>query len=405
MFNKVYTICVIFSITFFYPLITNAQWNKIYTNNIQDLYDVQLIDGYAFAVGQTNTILKSTDAGKSWKNQFISIPTHLRAIYFIDTLTGFVTGENARLFKTSNGGKTWTSKFVRTAAYAYGLHFNNNNGLLVGANLLITSTTDLGETWTVDTTYNANITLKGVGITPNGTCYAVGEKGTLLKKHISQKKWEKINLNETIHLNEIRCISDADIIIVGGMPDTSQVGKHFNRLIYSNDSGNTWQKINISEMKSIYSAWFKNKDTGFLGGSNGIISKSYNLQNNRGQQLTGIASDINGLSFYNNIGLAVSYGGTILRTENNGGSGLSLKNNSIKPFLIYPQPSSGNIKLESSFEISKISSISIDGKTNEYLIDDNKSVEISNLKSGIYTLKIELSNGDIYWEKISVITP
>ena len=80
MFNKVYTICVIFSITFFYPLITNAQWNKIYTNNIQDLYDVQLIDGYAFAVGQTNTILKSTDAGKSWKNQFISIPTHLRAL-------------------------------------------------------------------------------------------------------------------------------------------------------------------------------------------------------------------------------------------------------------------------------------------------------------------------------------
>jgi hypothetical protein len=110
------------------------------------------------------------------------------------------------------------------------------------------------------------------------------------------------------------------------MPDTSQVGKHFNRLIVSNDSGKTWQKINISEMKSIYSAWFKNKDTGFLGGSNGIISKSYNIQNNRGQQLTGIASDINGLSFYNKIGLAVSYGGTILRTENNGGFGLSLKN-------------------------------------------------------------------------------
>jgi hypothetical protein len=158
-------------------------------------------------------------------------------------------------------------------------------------------------------------------------------------------------------------------------------------------------------MKSIYSAWFKNKDTGFLGGSNGIISKSYNIQNNRGQQLTGIASDINGLSFYNKIGLAVSYGGTILRTENDGGYGLSLKNNSIKPFLIYPQPSSGNIKLESSFEISKISSISIDGKTNEYQINDNKSVEISILKSGIYTLKIELSNGDIYWEKINVITP
>jgi 5-methylcytosine-specific restriction endonuclease McrBC regulatory subunit McrC len=94
-----------------------------------------------------------------------------------------------------------------------------------------------------------------------------------------------------------------------------------------------------------------------------------------------------------------------LRTENNGGFGLSLKNNSIKPFLIYPQPSSGNIKLESSFEISKISSISIDGKTIDYQIDDNKSVEISNLKSGIFTLKIELSNGDIYWEKISVIAP
>jgi photosystem II stability/assembly factor-like uncharacterized protein len=405
MFNKVYTICVIFSVTFFYPLITNAQWNKIYTNNIQDLYDVQLIDGYAFAVGQTNTILKSTDAGKSWKNQFISIPTHLRALYFVDTLTGFVTGENARLFKTINGGKTWTSKFVRTAAYAYGLHFSNNNGLLVGANVLIASTNDLGETWTVDTTFNSNITLRGAGITPNGTCYAVGEKGTLLKKQVSRKKWEKINLNETIHLNEVICINDANIIIVGGMPDTSQVGKHFNRLVVSNDSGKTWQKTNVGEMKSIYSAWFKNKDTGFLGGSNGIISKSYNIQNNRGQQLSGIASDINGLSFYNKIGLAVSYGGTILRTENYGGYGLLLKNNSIKPYLIFPQPSSGQFKLESSLEISKVSSIGPDGKTNEYRILDNYFIEISHLNSGIYTIKIELSNGQTYWEKISVILP
>lgn len=386
-------------------MITKAQWNKIYTNYSQDLYDVQLIDGYAFAAGQTNTILKSTDAGKTWKSQFISIPTHLRTLFFIDTLTGFVAGENARLFKTTNGGKNWTSKFVRTAAYAYGLHFKNNYGLLVGADLLIASTNDMGETWSVDTTYNENITLRGVGITPNGTCYAVGEKGTLLKKNVTQKKWAKINLNDIIHFNEVVCVSDADIIIVAGMPDTSQVGKHYNRIITSNDSGNTWQKINVPEMKSIYSAWFKNKDTGFLGGSNGIISKSYDIQNNRGQQITGIASDINGISFYNKIGLAVSYGGTILRTENYGGYGLAINQKPIKPFSIYPNPSNGKINLKCSTEISKISCINTEGKTIVYQILNNQQAEISLLNSGIYTLKIELKNGEIYWEKINVTIP
>ena len=387
LLKRLIIFCFIFSTTQIW-----AQWGRIYTSNVNDLYDVQQINGYAFIVGQSNTVMISKDTGKTWKNQFVSIPTHLRALCFVDTSIGFVAGENARVFKTIDGGKTWISKYVRTAAYAYGISFSGNNGLLVGADLLIASSKDLGETWKVDTTLKSNIVLKSVAITNNGTCFAVGDSGYVLKKEINRGLWQKINVPTAINLNKVLTFNDSIVLIFGGMRDSNQVGKHLNVILRSENSGKTWSKTIAPEMKSIFCAWFLNKDTGFIGGSSGLIAKTDSVFGQRSLLNVATASDINNMSFYGSVGLAVSYGGLILRTINNGGYGLNVNEETLHPIKFYPNPSANKVFIETKENgtIEFYSSIHQLVLIQPIKIGVNE-IDVSSLKNGVYFIK-DLNN-------------
>ena len=172
------------------PASLPAQWKKISNpSSNKDLYDVQIIGKTAYTVGQNSALLKSVDTGKSWSNISLSIPQNMRAVFFINKDTGFIVGENARIQKTMNGGSTWSQKYVRTAAYGYDIHFRGQYGIAVGKDMLAVSSNNMGETWAVDTTFISNKRLNSACILPNGQCWAVGDSGYILNKHISRRLW------------------------------------------------------------------------------------------------------------------------------------------------------------------------------------------------------------------------
>lgn len=64
-----------------------------------------------YIIGNAGSLLKSTDAGKSWtkiinKNTY-SNKTAFRAVHFVDGEIGYITGEHGLLWKTKDGGTTW----------------------------------------------------------------------------------------------------------------------------------------------------------------------------------------------------------------------------------------------------------------------------------------------------------
>ena len=368
----------------------SAQWKKIYTSYNNDLFDVHQVPGMVFCAGQGSTVLKSADSGKSWNKLSLTIPSNLRTVYFFDSLTGMVSGENARIQKTYNGGKTWTQKYVRTAAYAYDMSFKGNDGIVVGKDLLAISSHDAGETWTVDTTPLVRKQLNSVAISPGGFCWTVGDSGFIFKKHISEKKWTQVNSGSMINLSSVSCIDDSTIIITGGMPDTAMVGKHYNILLFSSDAGQSWLSTALPELKTIYSAWFQDSDTGFICGTNGIISKSYQIFSNRSQQLSGTASALNKVDFYNNNGLIVGDGGTILRTTNRGGRGLNINETSLPKIHIYPNPGCEGFYINSGQQnIHSIKAFDVNGKSIEIHNDGNF---VSTNFKGLLFLSIELDH-------------
>jgi len=368
----------------------SAQWKKIYTGISNDLFDVHQAPGMVYAAGQGSTVLKSADSGKSWKKLSLTIPSNLRTVYFFDSLTGMVSGENARIQKTYNGGKTWTQKYVRTAAYTYDMTFKGNNGIAVGKDLLAISSNDAGETWTVDTTPLVKKQLNSVAISASGHCWTVGDSGFIFKKQLNEKKWTEVISGTTINLNSVSCIGDSTIIITGGMPDTAKVGKHFNILLFSTDAGQSWLSTTLPELKTIYSSWFQDSDTGFICGTNGIISKSYQIFNYRSQQLTGTASALNKIDFQNSNGLAVGDGGTILRTTNRGGRGLNTPDITIPSIKLYPNPSNKYFVVHSNtHQILSVTAQDIHGKN--IPINQNGDTYSCDHK-GLLILNIQLDN-------------
>jgi hypothetical protein len=145
--------------------------------------------GHGGEAGLADERVVAIDQINSWSNINLSIPQNMRAVFFINKDTGFIVGENARIQKTMNGGSTWSQKYVRTAAYGYDIHFRGQYGIAVGKDMLAVSSNNMGETWAVDTTFVSNKRLNSACILPNGQCWAVGDSGYILNKHISRRLW------------------------------------------------------------------------------------------------------------------------------------------------------------------------------------------------------------------------
>lgn len=390
---------VITIITCFFSLNASGQWKKIYSGTTNDLYDIRQYDHRVYACGQNSTIISSTDSGKTWKILSIPISSNLRTLHFFDSLKGIVTGENARVLKTYDGGKNWTQKYARTAAYAYDIYFLGDSGLLVGKDFLIASTINAGETWKVDTTDQIRKELKSVTITPEGRCWAVGDSGFLLKKHLSHNRWQTVKLPTKINLTSVVAFGESDLVICGGMPDTAHVGKHFNIIFYSQDTGKNWTSTGVTEMKTIYSASYFSKDTGMMVGSNGIISKVYQPLSKRGQQISGVSSTLNRINCRNNVAIIVGDGGTILRSINRGGFGVNIEDIYAPELNLYPMPSEGILHINTEDAINKTELLDQNGRILSSSFDPISN-ELQTDYSGFAIVKISFENGNVTYRKV-----
>ena len=55
-------------------------------------------------------ILKTTDGGKNWDENYSILENALNDIQFIDKNTGWAVGEDGVVIRTTNGGVTWVEK-------------------------------------------------------------------------------------------------------------------------------------------------------------------------------------------------------------------------------------------------------------------------------------------------------
>ena len=133
--------------------ISSAQWVKESTGVSSTLNDVAVLDSMkAVAVGRTNTILRTTDAGTTWT--YIATPLDItinwNSVAFQDTSHGVIVGDHM-IATTANGGLLWKFHAPPRGATCFTSLMLTAANFYVGADSgWVYHTLDTGATWTSD---------------------------------------------------------------------------------------------------------------------------------------------------------------------------------------------------------------------------------------------------------------
>ena len=90
-------------------------------------------------------------AQDGWFQQTSGTIHNLNSVYFVDINTGWAVGDSGTILNTTNGGTNWNVQTIDTMFSLYSVHFEDNNtGWAVGNYLnvaVILKTTDGGINW------------------------------------------------------------------------------------------------------------------------------------------------------------------------------------------------------------------------------------------------------------------
>ena len=142
--------------------------------------------GLAIAVGEFGNVMRSRDAGKTWEKLTLDWASfredgyepHLYTAAVDDTGRVVIGGEFAYVIVSTDGGDTWTLT-TKGEKSIFGMHLlPDGSGYAVGQEGLVMKTADMGLTWaTIDTKSTAN--LFGVWSSKQGEVVITGQRALL----------------------------------------------------------------------------------------------------------------------------------------------------------------------------------------------------------------------------------
>jgi len=145
------------------------------------------------------TFKKTCNGGATWTTLSCGTGNNLNSAYFIDANTGYAVGDKETIIKTTDGGSNW--KALWSATFGGEICFNlssvfftdSNTGYVTGwykygwcergcyGGEIILKTIDGGVTWENTLSNGPYSLLNSIFFTDANTGYAVGNNGTILK--------------------------------------------------------------------------------------------------------------------------------------------------------------------------------------------------------------------------------
>ena len=235
-------------------------------------------------------------ANPKWKVSQTNVAgdKNLRAVHFVDSLTGWAAGDGGTIYQTLDGGKQWNP--IRNATLAGAVvdvnriyFINENKGWMLGethegeeGRTVLLSTDDGGKLW-------QNFEMPNVTsfyFVDNKKGWAVGRNATMLKTSDGGMKWKTIeNLNRLVGLPVESAASKfgfSDVHFLKGGEVGWAVGNFYGTgttniggLFMTSDGGDNWQRIPIAVQRKTNSTRFtrgKLHSVRFTDVSNGVIT-------------------------------------------------------------------------------------------------------------------------------------
>ena len=303
-----------------------------------------------FVTAQTNQLYKTSDAGGSWQVIRDFSDETPECVFFSSADVGFVTTTlydppgGSYIYKTVDGGDNWTRTLTDPEGVAqHAIAFSNDNtGFVVGHSGFLLTTNDAGANWSLQWIWPLS-NLFDVCFTSPTTAFAVGY-ASFPGSDVTRTTDGGINW-ESIYTD-----GETDIALKGITFYDENIGYAVGdggRFIFTNDAGNTWHTASVDSDADLYATWITSGGTGLIVGEEGTILRSGNL-------ITSLQSNL-------------------IHDE----------------ILVQPNPADRSLSIESTaMKIEAVEIIDCQGKVLMRLEDHFQTIDISDLRSGIYFCKI-----------------
>lgn len=232
-----------------------GSWKSVNVPTTQNLYSVFFTDSlYGWAVGDSGTIIHTTDGGNNWLLQNSQTTNSIVTVFFLTRTMGWASAFNysappygTTLLKTTNGGTTWTpslypeeNKFITCIHYFDSLH-----GWMGGKPHALVETTDGGNSWTqaaIDTSTLAFFPVLKLAFLNEQVGFACGGifdiAGVIWRTDNGGELWHALDASQAPadEVHALHIFDALNIMGAGGDPDYGYgVG-----MIRSSDGGVNW---------------------------------------------------------------------------------------------------------------------------------------------------------------------
>jgi photosystem II stability/assembly factor-like uncharacterized protein len=411
-----------FSALFFVLFIINSamsQWEQQNSGTSQSLRSVCFTDiNTGYAVGDSGTILRTTNGGTTWEILNPGISDNLYSVHFPKPDTGYAVGGDGNLpssviLKTTDGGTTWDTLtsgipypihnvyFTDAGTgYAIGSIFNSNDYISV-----VLKTTDGGVTWSIIFTATnwrygfSSIYFPGpdIGYISGGVTGWEFTSSSIYKTTDGGTNWSYQEYNGQASsndaLNSLFFINNNTGYAVG----YERPWDSYGLIIKTTNGGEQWEScLMASNIYSLNSVFFTDISTGFVVGESitgeGVILKTTDAGTSWGQQASGVIHPLNWVHFPGaDTGYAVGDSGTILRTTNGGGYYVDLNDfiHPSKTLTIYPNPAIDQVNIETRLK----DDLTLLNHAGQEIIkmtcsEPETQIDISYLPCGIYIVRV-----------------
>jgi photosystem II stability/assembly factor-like uncharacterized protein len=297
-----------------------GQWSSVDSGTTNNLNGAYLLDsGTCFVVGDTGTILKTTDAGATWTPLVSGTTTNLHDVYFFDAAAGVAVGEQGLILRTTDGGTAWGPVSSGVGDSLRSISFNGVNGICGGDSQTILYSTDSGASWQIGQSGFFGGGFPGAQMLSATTGFVAGQNSIFqpLVGNTTDGGVTWTFQNFYFDGNEGGCndvfFFDQTIGLVSG---TLFDGR--GALARTTDGGLNWATTIYDQ--AIEGVAFPAAASGFAVGSGGRILHSTDSGATWTDQTSGTAANFHDVSFASDAlrGIAVGDGGVILRTTNGG---------------------------------------------------------------------------------------
>lgn len=384
-----------------------AQWfpqNSGTTNYLHSVYFTDPNTGHA--VGDSGTILITTNGGTLWSSQTSNTLNALSSVFYTDAITGYTAGDNGTILKTIDGGTTWIPQTTGTSMSIVSIDFPvEDTGYAVGKGgffdgSILLKTNNGGSNWFIVYSDTTKIFLS-VDFLDSDTGYIGGKTNSVMHPQSIILKTTNGGLTWSV------CFGPSGDCYINSLffRDASTGYFGYNTegnagyLMKTTDGGLSWTSHHCGIWPS--SIYFPTVDTGFITGSDyvygdGAISKTTDGGLTWTGNPIGTSTALNSVFFTDTeTGWAVGGNGTILKTTNGGLVGLDNSDIITKELKLYPNPSKDKITIESSLtgnrclSIMNVNSQIVIGRR---ITNQKTQIDISDLPAGIYFVKLQNEN-------------